>query len=135
MCLRGDALPRISDLAYDLPLDFDPYALPDIDDLPNSTTSSSRPLAELFSSSTTTSPLVPSPVPDDIYNMPDLVEAGAMSEGGHSDPPTSPRFREEGEGVGKGTGLTLEEIGKRRHQEWVESRRGRVVRAGGAGNI
>ena len=57
--------------------------------------------------------------------MPDLIEAGGSgnSESGHSDVPMSPKVVNEGGTMeGEGRMLTLEEIGKRRHQEWLENR-------------
>ena len=118
------------DLAYDLPLDFDPFARPDPDDLSMSTGpgGASLPLAQFLSASAITSMGEHSmPVPDDIYNMPDLVEASEGSECGHADLLRSPN-----QAVGIADGLsvpeeagrrmTLEEIGKKRHEDWLQSR-------------
>ncbi len=93
--------------------------------MPTGSGGRSAPLVNFFSDTPVTSkaPFTsPSSVTDDIYNMPDLVDAGNASESGHSDVvlPNSPVQR----GMSGEIRLTLEEIGKRRHLEWLESRRG-----------
>lgn len=121
-------MPRPLDLAYDLPLDFDPYARPDPDDPAMSTGpgGGSLPLTEFLSASLMTY-MGPMPVPDDIYNMPDLIEAGMGSESGHTDLLRSP-YQAVGSEIGLNVpdeaprSMTLEEIGKKRHEEWLRSR-------------
>ena len=125
---RGDAPPRPSDLAYDLPADFDPYASPPFDDLTLSAAAAGRPLADFFASHSPIASLgeeLSTPRMGSVYNMPynmpDLMDARALSDEGHLDTPMALRAGAEGKG------LTLEEIGKRRHLEWVESRRAEGV--------
>ncbi|WVQ97864.1 hypothetical protein IAU59_004980 [Kwoniella sp. CBS 9459] len=158
----GDAPPRPTDLSYDLPLDFDPYAIPDdveliaAASLPRSPVpiagsngrKASSGLASFFADSRA-SPVpgqegpVPgsagvhaSPVPvaaneDEIYALPDLVEA--RDDGSEADAKSegvvSPRLSQgiaraiPGIDVEGAEEMTLEELGQKRHREWLESRR------------
>ncbi|OCF38651.1 hypothetical protein I317_07572 [Kwoniella heveanensis CBS 569] len=159
----GDAPPRPTDLSYDLPIDFDPYAIPDDVELlaaasvprgPVPITDSngrkgSSALASFFADSraspvpgqeSATGAVHASPMQvaneDEIYAVPDLVEArDDLSEADvKSDGVVSPRLLQgvvraiPGIDVDGAEELTLEELGQKRHREWLESRR-----AGGAG--
>ncbi|WVF70019.1 hypothetical protein IAT40_004805 [Kwoniella sp. CBS 6097] len=155
----GDAPPRPTDLSYDLPIDFDPYAIPDDVDLLAAASVPRGPvpiangggrgqtsaLANFFADSSDSSTpgstgVHASPVPaateDEIYAVPDLVEArDDLSEAdAKSDGVVSPSLTQgiaraiPGIDVEGAEELTLEELGQKRHREWLESRR-----AGGVG--
>lgn len=101
---RGDAPPRSTDLAYDLPLDFDPYAIVDPDDVVYAPVR--RP--DLLSHSVDQGAPPTSPV-----HLPDLPDPTVKAE---------ERKHKSWDGQIR-TEETLEEIGRRRHREWLESKR------------
>lgn len=128
--IRGDAPPRYTDLAYELPEDFDPYALPDPDDLMNTTTVAAGPiqsaglggsaLTEFFAANA--SPQNTRADAVDLLPLPDLVETPLSEHGSPMIP--SPRIGGlERYGIIEEEGLTLEEIGRKRHKEWLERSR------------
>lgn len=117
---RGEAAPRCTDLAYELPIDFDPYAL--VTDEP----SQSRPQASPASQRS-----------DPLHATIGIDQTGriAPAAGSNDDANTASRrvikvnawdtalnldaFKKDGEEE-----VSLEELGRRRHQEWLESRKG-----------
>ncbi|WWC59214.1 uncharacterized protein I303_101764 [Kwoniella dejecticola CBS 10117] len=158
----GDAQPRPTDLSYDLPIDFDPYAVPDDQELliaasiPRGGQSRSA-LTDFFGetriirkqgagagpapgagASTGGVPIMEEEIdalPDlinnsedqeldadnnsEIDNKSDTIKSPTLSRGrstmtipGMNDLPTT-----------AGEELTLEELGKRRHREWLENQR------------
>ncbi|WVQ84098.1 hypothetical protein IAT38_006243 [Cryptococcus sp. DSM 104549] len=170
--LWGDAPPRPTDLAYDLPIDFDPYAIPDDNDLQliagqAGPRGASSPLASFFSDGAASGAAnggeEHKPPGEEIYDVPDLYvpgedTAGAGAGGAGSprangtalspalpsqslpSPTTSPTLLSVPKPAGRSTkrataaipgieriegaeGMTLEELGKKRHQEWVAMRK------------
>ncbi|ORY27774.1 hypothetical protein BCR39DRAFT_537093 [Naematelia encephala] len=99
--LWGDAEPRPTDLAPDLPDDFDPYAIPDPEHRPTGVGSS---MMDFFVMPQVSSAPNLGSVDEYHVPLPDLL----------LEPPTS---------LTASQGLTLEEIGRRRHEEWLQSRR------------
>jgi hypothetical protein len=149
---RGDAPPRSTDLAYELPPDFDPYAPPDPEELLQTTPEANPFTTFLLSSSgghgsgNGSGSETPASVPPGVYAMPDLVDVGSDrgSDGPslfspHSQPgrtrrtdstPSEAASQMHGAVVAQawgveqgGTEMTLEEIGRKRHEEWLASRR------------
>lgn len=115
-CLRGEAAPRSTDLAYELPDDFDPYAL--VEDVP---ASQQRPQ--------------PSPNSQKSDPMKNALDGGAGADGNTETSAAAEQrriikvnawdaalnlnaFKKDGEEQ-----VSLEELGRRRHQEWLESRK------------
>ncbi|KAK8846809.1 hypothetical protein IAR55_005897 [Kwoniella newhampshirensis] len=141
----GDAPPRSTDLAYDLPIDFDPYAILDDSELMAAAAAGPRgrgsALSDFFSDSVIPKNGRTSTVlEEDMNNLPDLMDASA-SDGAHTDGMASPDpshlgkqrsgsyipGMEEIEGAEE---MTLEELGKKRHREWLESRRADGIAGG-----
>ena len=128
---RGDAAPRPTDLAYDLPLDFDPYAVPDDTEVSMATTASYRGssnLAAMFSESNGPDQSTEShnqpishPLNDESTSTSPQVDIMCLPDIGGKDLLSLDAYRVEGEDV------SLEEIGKRRHREWVLSRRAEIA--------
>lgn len=132
LTLRGDAPPRVTDLAYELPIDFDPYAIPTEMDL-GSGGGAGGGLASFFSDSRGSQCHHATPVTDEIYEIP-LLDPQHDADGSASptrvssvrthtpimkpsaDPLELQAFKIEGRE------LTLEEIGRKRHQEWLASK-------------
>ncbi|KAK4689806.1 hypothetical protein P7C73_g286, partial [Tremellales sp. Uapishka_1] len=145
----GDAPPRPTDLAYDLPDDFDPYLEPDADNPFSPPKTPGLGLKEFFGV-----PLMPlSPIDhfvdqEEIYAIPDLIDPSSLSDDG-SEPPRSPRAMEStsrqellgrktrtrgGEtsdtlvgryGSGLKGGMSQAEkleVGKKRHRQWLDQR-------------
>lgn len=120
LTIRGEAVPRSTDLAYELDIDFDPYARLE-DDLPK--TPGPTPQEN------TTDPLAAATAPKPMGTG--LIVT--TSNGSGSGPAADQRrmklntwdaalnldaFKKEGEEE-----VSLEELGRRRHQEWLESRK------------
>nr|XP_031857435.1 uncharacterized protein CI109_007162 [Kwoniella shandongensis]KAA5524507.1 hypothetical protein CI109_007162 [Kwoniella shandongensis] len=143
----GDAPPRPTDLAYDLPIDFDPYAIPDDNDLMAAAAAGPRgrtpALSDFFNESSPSRGTPPSPVlEEEMANLPDLIDA-SNSDTGHTDGIASPDSSHSGaakqrtgsyipglEEIEGAEEMTLEELGKKRHQEWLQSRRADVIAGG-----
>lgn len=157
---RGDAPPRVTDLAYELPDDFDPYAIPDESELiiaaaaagggSGHLTANSSSLADLFrgeagvSASASTGAGanangyailasrrqssqetgdtydslpdfdITSSLPDDITRISTPVEIVKNKLSGGLLPGI--------EDIRGAEGMTLEELGKKRHEEWLANR-------------
>jgi hypothetical protein len=168
----GDALPRSTDLAYDLAADFDPYAAPSEDDLISQPTAgASSILGNVFGATATQSAIPASPsaavahsraVMDEVHAMPDLFAPSSPSPHQDTGNPhgdgefglTSRAVAASGVaytnqgmsavwvqrarasisapsgmgGVAAMSGadqaqMSLEEVGRRRHEEWRASQR------------
>ncbi|WVW78711.1 hypothetical protein I302_100671 [Kwoniella bestiolae CBS 10118] len=152
----GDAQPRPTDLSYDLPIDFDPYAEPDDQELllaasiprggnttnNNSGAATRSALADFFGESRTSSNERTPPLPimeEEIDALPDLVRTEENEEQDNivvqSPNMSKPRLNNRSNSTLVIPGITdfqgsedlsLEELGKRRHREWLESQRSRV---------
>lgn len=123
--LRGNAAPRSTDLAYELPIDFDPYAI--VVDEPVSQGTQGRGI----------SPGKQREDPLDAAGERKASEAGANSANDETASAAAgaqrrvikvnawdsalnlDAFKKEGEEE-----VSLEELGRRRHQEWLQSRKG-----------
>ncbi|RXK39054.1 hypothetical protein M231_03678 [Tremella mesenterica] len=133
--LWGDSPPRSTDFAYELPKDFDPYSTPDADRLdsfpssqpsiPSKTSQSNQTLLDLFSPTLSpTSQNQQITNPGDI-TMPELADFPDVEL-----PLLHPLQTVEDKGTNDdlgldpsgASGLSLEEIGRRRHRAWLESR-------------
>lgn len=139
----GDAPPRPTDLSWDLPEDFDPYAEPTAEELAQAGGGGGGGLASFFTDSKDSTSRQGTPVgpaPEGIYDVPlPKLQMDTDSEvsrspvspmpivpsreatpvpltGTKADPLGLDAFRTDG------TELTLEEIGRRRHQEWLQSK-------------
>ncbi|WVQ76844.1 hypothetical protein IAR50_006518 [Cryptococcus sp. DSM 104548] len=133
----GDAPPRPTDLAFELPGDFDPYALLDESDLtvggasgmgganPNAGSSA---LVDLLGESSSSSSATPpasgksyDSLPDFNLNLASPVEEFKKAKEANSKQRIGvliPGI----ESIEGAEGMTLEELGRRRHQEWLASR-------------
>ena len=127
---RGDGQPRQTDLSYEIPLEFDPYAI--ISDEELAASGAGGPSLASILGGTMPTTQSTTPIPEEVYDavdLPDLqthpadgtpplvVSAKTVSASSNkSDPLGLEAFRIEGKD------MTLEEIGKRRHQEWLASR-------------
>lgn len=154
----GDAPPRVTDLAYELPDDFDPYAIPDESELiiaaaaagggSGHLTANSSSLADLFRGEASASASagaganangyailasrrqssqetgetydslpdfdITSSLPDDITRISTPVEIVKNKLSGGLLPGI--------EDIRGAEGMTLEELGKKRHEEWLANR-------------
>lgn len=128
---RGNAQPRPTDLAYELPIDFDPYAAPDPADLLIASPVPAATMLDFLSSSTPSR--LQSPLAIDMASMPDF--ADTHLEFRQSVDLMPDRSRPVGKGHTRydsidaalagpdpGAELSLEEFGKRRHKEWLAGR-------------
>jgi hypothetical protein len=146
LLLRGEAPPRSTDLAWELPLDFDPYALPDPSEL-QSTASSTIPnhtANHYLSTQDDVDPLYTELAEDGILSSTSLTNASTpqmqsrpipsrqVSSSSYMNRSRRPTVIGPGGGDAldlsafvsqEDEGLSLEEIGKRRHLEWVERSR------------
>lgn len=139
----GDAPPRPSDLAWELDIDFDPYAEPSLSDLAQGGSGGGGGggggLAAFFSSTknpSTGSDTPSGPVSEAMYDvtLPELqTDTGSdvskspispLTQSRVDTPPTHTKADPLGLAAFKtdGTELTLEEIGRRRHQEWLQTK-------------
>ncbi|KIR29650.1 hypothetical protein I309_01134 [Cryptococcus deuterogattii LA55] len=152
----GDAPPRVTDLAYELPDDFDPYAIPDESELiiaaaatgggSGHLTANSSSLADLFGGEASANASasagangyailtsrrqssqetgdtydslpdfdITSSLPDDITRISTPVEIVKNKLSGGLLPAI--------EDIQGAEGMTLEELGKKRHEEWLANR-------------
>lgn len=147
--IRGEAPPRATDLAYELPIDFDPYALYQDDPSNHPVPALDHRTSDAPSSSSTPAPATGTPqltVPppptigtapigsstpattNSISSVPPA-QAPVAAPNSNSNPGATAKaggwdavlnldaFRTDGEEV------SLEELGRRRHQEWLMSQR------------
>lgn len=145
---RGDAPPRVTDLAYELPDDFDPYAIPDESELiiaaaaagggsSGHYTGHSSSLADFFGGEANANgySILPSrressQETEDTYDsLPDFDIAPSLSDVTRiSTPVETAKNKLSGgilpgiENIRRAEGMTLEELGRKRHQEWLADR-------------
>jgi hypothetical protein len=115
---RGEAAPRSTDLAYELPNDFDPYAR--VEDGPPSqsrpTPSPQENKADPLDAATATKPVgtdISTTLSSDPTVQRRVIKINTWDAALNLD-----AFKKEGEEE-----VSLEELGRRRHQEWMESRK------------
>ena len=117
-------------MAYELPIDFDPYAIPTEMELASGGGGGGG-LASFFSDSHDSQAHPVLAPPDEIYDVPDL-QFDTARDGSSSPlspvrthtPPSAATPDPLGLEAFKivGNEMTLEEIGRKRHQEWLASR-------------
>ncbi|OXB37268.1 hypothetical protein J007_03017 [Cryptococcus neoformans] len=148
----GDAPPRVTDLAYELPDDFDPYAIPDESELiiaaaaaggapSGHHTGHSSSLADFFGGEANANTgangysILPSrressqETGDTYDSLPDFDIAPSLSDVTRISTPVETAKNKLSGGILPGIenirgaeGMTLEELGRKRHQEWLANR-------------
>jgi hypothetical protein len=111
---RGEAVPRATDLAYDLPYDFDPYAL--VDDEP---TSQLRPTPSPNENKPDPMLSVNNDLSTTLCNNSTAAARRVISVNAWDTALNLDAFKKEDEEE-----VSLEELGRRRHKEWVERNQG-----------
>lgn len=122
LTIRGKANPRDTDLAYELPIDFDPYARVEDDSpktpAPTPPENSSDPLAAAAAPKPTDTGLMVTTSNDTSGSGPVTIERRIMKVNDWDAALNLGAFKNEGEEE-----VSLEELGRRRHQQWLESRK------------
>jgi len=122
LIIRGEAAPRSTDLAYELPYDFDPYAR--VEDEPPTqakpTPSPHENKADPLDAATATKPIGTNlnTTPSNDSSGPLAVQRRVIKVNTWDAALNLDAFKKEGEEE-----VSLEELGRRRHQEWMESRK------------
>ena len=142
MSIRGDAPPRPADLAYELPIDFDIYALPDsamgglgaygVGVAAVAGGGGGIGLSDFFAQTAATpaaghQSLVngshAGPVLDESSALPDLIETHAEFDPVEIGSTTAPVAFTTDSTLQDCREMSLMELGKKRHREWLDSHR------------
>ena len=122
LTIRGEAAPRTTDLAYELPIDFDPFARLE-DDAPDHPAPTPQedtvdPLAAATAPKAEGTGLIVTTSNSSSVSGPAAAQRRVIKVNTWDAALNLDAFKKDGEEE-----VSLEELGRRRHQEWMESRK------------